>query len=68
MNEFKFLCPRCDQHLQCDEQHSGRQIQCPKCHHLIVVPSAPGQTADFKPQSGMTWNTFIPSGDKKKNP
>ncbi|HEY1717830.1 MAG TPA: hypothetical protein VGH42_05980 [Verrucomicrobiae bacterium] len=68
MSEFKFSCPRCDQHLECDAQHSGRQIQCPKCDHLIVIPSAPGQTADFKPQSGMTWNTFVPPGDKKKSP
>jgi len=66
MNEFKFSCPHCSQHLQCDELHSGRQIQCPGCNHLITIPSAPGKTADFKPQSGATWNTFVPPGDAKK--
>ena len=66
MSEFKFSCPHCHQHLQCDESHSGRQIQCPKCNHLILVPPVPGKTADFKPQSGMTWNTYLPPGDAKK--
>jgi DNA-directed RNA polymerase subunit RPC12/RpoP len=60
MSEFKFSCPHCEQHLQCDEQLSGRQIQCPKCNHLIKVPPVPGHTADYTPQSGLTWNTFIP--------
>jgi DNA-directed RNA polymerase subunit RPC12/RpoP len=63
MSEFKFSCPQCDQHLQCDEQFSGRQIQCPRCNHLIRIPSAPGKTAQFEPQSGMTWATFVPTGE-----
>ena len=60
MNEFKFSCPHCDQHLQCDEQFSGREIQCPGCNHLIRIPPAPGKTVEFKPESGMTWATFVP--------
>lgn len=63
MSDFKFACPFCQQHLQSDERLSGRQIQCPKCHHLIRVPPVPGQTAQFDPQSGMTWATFVPSGN-----
>ena len=62
MNEFKFSCPHCEQHLQCDEQLSGRQIQCPNCNHLIKIPPVPGHTADYTPQSGLTWNTFITGG------
>lgn len=65
MSEFKFECPHCQQHLQCNEEHSGRQIQCPKCQHLIVIPPAPGKTAQFDPQSGMTWATFVGSGGAK---
>ena len=60
MSDFKFRCPHCDQHLQCDEQFSGRQIQCPACHHLIRIPSAPGRTIQFQPESGLTWATHIP--------
>jgi DNA-directed RNA polymerase subunit RPC12/RpoP len=70
MNEFKFACPHCQQHLQCEEAHSGWQIQCPKCHHLIVIPPAPGKTAQLNPQSGMTWATYVGSGapEASRNP
>src|ERR1043166_4975386 len=61
MNEFKFSGPHCQQHLQCNEQLSGRQIECPNCSHLIRVPPVPGKTADYKPESGKTWDTFGPS-------
>jgi hypothetical protein len=63
MSEFKFNCPHCEQHLACDEQFSGRQIQCPGCQHLIRIPSIPGKTVDYKPESGNTWGTFVPSGN-----
>jgi DNA-directed RNA polymerase subunit RPC12/RpoP len=62
MREFKFSCPHCEQHLQCDEQLSGRQFQCPNCNHLIRVPHIPGRTAEYNPESGMTWATFVPTG------
>jgi hypothetical protein len=62
MSEFKFNCPHCDQHLQCDEQYSGRQIQCPGCDHLICIPSVPGKTIQYQPESGMTWATHVPPG------
>jgi DNA-directed RNA polymerase subunit RPC12/RpoP len=61
MSDFKFECPHCQQHLQCDEQFSGRQIQCPKCGHLIRIPPVPGKTAEYKAESGMTWATFVPT-------
>jgi hypothetical protein len=59
MTSFKFSCPHCQQHLQCDEQLSGREIQCPNCDHLIRIPPVPGETAEYNPESGKTWNTFI---------
>jgi hypothetical protein len=62
MSEFKFSCPHCEQHLKADEQFAGRQIQCPNCDHLIRIPAAPGHTADYKPESGMTWMTHIGAG------
>ena len=30
MSQFKFSCPHCRQHLQCDERFSGRDIRTPK--------------------------------------
>jgi len=44
MAEFKFSCPQCDQHILCDTDHSGLQINCPSCQKLIVIPPAPGAT------------------------
>jgi hypothetical protein len=62
MSDFKFSCPHCDQHIQCDSKFCGRQIQCPGCNHLIVIPASPTVIAqgNFQPQSGMTWATFVP--------
>jgi hypothetical protein len=62
MSDFKFSCPKCGQHLACDPQFSGREIQCPGCNVMMRIPPAPGQTANFTPESGMTWATHIPSG------
>ncbi len=60
MNAFKFSCPHCNQHLQCDEQFSGREIQCPKCSMLIRIPPVPGKTVQYSPESGKTWMTHVP--------
>jgi hypothetical protein len=68
MAEFKFSCPQCQQHLQCREEFSGRQIQCPNCKVLIRIPPVPGQTAQFTPESGMTWATFVPEGNTPPPP
>jgi predicted RNA-binding Zn-ribbon protein involved in translation (DUF1610 family) len=41
MNEFKFACPVCGQHITADSSTSGGQIDCPTCFRKIVVPQAP---------------------------
>lgn len=66
MSDFKFSCPHCEQHLQCDERLGGKQIQCPACKHLIVIPPSPAQLAqgNYSPESGKTWNTYIPPAPK----
>ena len=61
MSEFKFNCSHCGQHLQCEEQYSGREIECPTCHVLIRIPPVPGQTALYEAESGQTWMTHISS-------
>ena len=70
MSEFKFSCPHCDQHLQCDDRLGGKQIQCPACKHLIVIPLSPVQQAqgNLTPESGKTWATFIAPTPKAKEP
>jgi hypothetical protein len=62
MNEFKFNCSHCEQHLKCDAQFVGREIQCPNCNHLIRIPAPPGQTANFQPEVGQTWATHVAAG------
>ena len=70
MSEFKFSCPHCAQHLQGDERLGGKQIQCPACKHLIVIPPSPSQQAGekFTPESGHTWATYIPRAPKPPVP
>jgi DNA-directed RNA polymerase subunit RPC12/RpoP len=65
-NEFKFYCSHCDQPLKCDLCHAGRQIQCPACQHLIRIPSPPAGTGftHVQPESGQTWATHVPKGNK----
>jgi outer membrane lipoprotein-sorting protein len=45
MAEFKFSCPQCGQHIQCDPGYSGVQINCPSCQQAIVVPQVPRAAA-----------------------
>jgi hypothetical protein len=68
MSEFKFSCPHCEQHMQSDEKLSGKQIECPACHHLIRIPPSPAETARSEPsvESGRTWDTFVPKPTSPK--
>lgn len=38
MADIKFSCAHCGQHISCDEQWSGHQIQCPACQKDLLVP------------------------------
>ena len=38
MNELKFACPVCGQHLTAAPADSGRQIDCPTCFQKLIVP------------------------------
>jgi hypothetical protein len=49
MAEFKFFCPQCGQHIQCDTSYSGTQIDCPICKQAIVVPQAPRAASAARP-------------------
>jgi len=64
--EFKFYCPHCDQPLKAETSYAGRQIQCPTCDHLIRIPNPPPGTGftHVEPESGRTWDTFLPRGKK----
>jgi hypothetical protein len=44
MNEMKFTCPSCGQHVECDASHAGENFPCPACAMLVRVPSDAGFT------------------------
>lgn len=47
MNEFKFACPVCGQHMMCDASHGGSVMECPTCFQKVVAPQAPAPDAKF---------------------
>jgi outer membrane lipoprotein-sorting protein len=60
MAEFKFSCPQCGQHIQCDIGYSGMQINCPSCQQAIVVPQAPRFAAAPTAPPQVTRSTAAP--------
>lgn len=39
MNEIKFACPHCTQHIACDPAYCDSPIHCPACGQWMFVPS-----------------------------
>ena len=40
MSEFKFACPVCGQHMQCDSSQGGTVMECPTCFQKITAPQS----------------------------
>ena len=38
MDEHKFACPHCGQHMEYTDEYSGMRLPCPKCQQPIVFP------------------------------
>jgi uncharacterized delta-60 repeat protein len=51
MNDIKFNCPQCGQHLAVDATGVGMTVACPKCGQAIIVPSIPASGASVTPNS-----------------
>jgi predicted RNA-binding Zn-ribbon protein involved in translation (DUF1610 family) len=51
MNDIKFNCPQCGQHLAVDATGAGTTVACPQCGQAIIVPRA---VAPCKP-SKLLW-------------
>jgi len=58
MAEFKFFCPNCGQHIQCDMGCIGSQISCPACKQTIDVPRL-GGIPEGKPSVQVKSKTLI---------
>ncbi|MGA2801240.1 MAG: hypothetical protein ABSE97_02545 [Verrucomicrobiota bacterium] len=53
IQEFKFACPICHQHIICDPDTAGMQIECPSCWKTIVVPKSTKTTGTKLMLQGM---------------
>ena len=38
MSDISFECPQCQSALEVEEQDTGDQAECPKCHCIVTVP------------------------------
>lgn len=43
MRDIKFACPRCEQHIQCEDTFAGKDISCPNCGETVAVPPMPDE-------------------------
>ena len=54
MNELKFVCPSCGQHVECDTIHAGENFPCPACAALVRVPGEAAFTEAPAPAASPT--------------
>ena len=64
MSNFKFFCPSCGQHVECDAGYALRRVNCPACRQLIQVPPAQPAMAAPPPIAppSLCQPTPVPSG------
>ena len=43
MRDLKFACPHCEQHIQCEDDLAGQNINCPACGREVLVPKLPDE-------------------------
>ena len=36
---LRFQCPECDARLKFAREHAGKQVRCPRCQKVVVIPS-----------------------------
>jgi ribosomal protein S27E len=53
IQEFKFACPLCHQHIVYEADMAGVQIECPGCLRTIVVPKSTKTTGTKLMLQGM---------------
>lgn len=61
MNDLRFSCPFCGQHVQCESSHAGENIPCPSCAQLIRVP----QKGDVVPVDAPATNNPFAADESK---
>ena len=67
MTGFQFFCSRCGQLIQADPGYSGKEINCPVCQQLTIVPPATGSpTVQPLSQGGGSPGGEPPKAPKQK--
>ena len=64
---MKFSCPHCAQHLEADGEWSGRDLTCPACSRVMVVPAAT-QTPEKAPEASPSAALSPRSQDRPARP
>jgi DNA-directed RNA polymerase subunit RPC12/RpoP len=69
MSDFRFSCPRCGQKFQGEERYAGKQMLCPGCQHLMMVPplksgTAPGSASPEPEQASRNVSSGSTAGKK----
>jgi hypothetical protein len=62
MNDIKFNCPQCGQHLAVDATGAGTSVACPQCGTSILVPQLARQTASPAPPRRTKWWLWLSAG------
>jgi hypothetical protein len=62
MSELKFICPACNQHLQCEKAYVGHKLPCPTCGAELRIPfsNSPGGAPNALPRAELILNTADP--------
>ncbi|MBN1341347.1 MAG: hypothetical protein JXQ73_01630 [Phycisphaerae bacterium] len=47
---IQFPCPSCQQPIEIDDVHGGRQVSCPYCHNVVTSPTE--STLQVGPEGG----------------
>jgi cytohesin len=62
MNDIKFNCPQCGQHLAVNATGAGTSVACPQCGTSILVPQLARQTASPAPPRRTKWWLWLSAG------
>jgi hypothetical protein len=67
MSEFKFVCPACGQHMQCERAYVGHKTNCPGCNAEVRVPfsNSPGGAPGALPRAELVLDA---AADPSKDP
>jgi hypothetical protein len=68
MNSIKFACPQCQQHIECDASHVGRDVPCPTCQSRLRVPKVAAATKDELPKALLIDAAKAPAVSQKPAP